>query len=105
MPTYPTAPTTHADRTKPFPDKVKFAESIIVQCYNIYLPSLGKSIYVMTTLGRFYNIELAIIHIEGDNSDGYLSHLSTVHAAFTRKNLPKLEDLLLILPLFQTLTS
>ncbi|XP_052231243.1 L-fucose kinase-like isoform X2 [Dreissena polymorpha] len=41
-----------------FPDKVEFAESIIVQCYNINLPFLGKSMYLMTTHGRFDNIEM-----------------------------------------------
>ncbi|XP_052816143.1 L-fucose kinase-like [Mya arenaria] len=40
-----------------FSSRVEFGEAMIIQCFNIYLPFLGRSMYVMTTHGRFDNIQ------------------------------------------------
>ena len=37
---------------------IKFADAVVVQGYNIYIKSLGMTRYVLTTHGRFDNIQL-----------------------------------------------
>ena len=37
---------------------IKFADAVVVQGYNIYIKSLGMTRYVLTTHGRFDNIQV-----------------------------------------------
>lgn len=41
-------------------ESIKFADSIIVQGYNIYIPFLKQTVYVLTTHGRFDNIQVCV---------------------------------------------